>query len=63
MGTPESSGQLAAVGGGNSPNANPINSFGGLSSTGDINGNAAFGTPNAMGSEKLARLLSKLIAR
>ena len=46
--------QLAAVGGGNSPNANPINSYGGLSMNGDINGNAAFGTQNAMGGEKLA---------
>jgi len=46
--------QLAAVGGGNSPNANPINSFGGLSTNGDINGNAAFGTQNAMGGEKMA---------
>ena len=48
-------GQLASVGGGSSPNANPINSFGGLSSTGDINGNAAFGTANGMGGEKLAK--------
>ncbi|NBT59439.1 hypothetical protein EBT16_11710, partial [bacterium] len=46
-------GQMAPVGGGNSPNANPINSFGGLSMNGDINGNAAFGTPNAAGGEKL----------
>lgn len=47
-------GQLAPVGGGNSPNANPINSFGGLSSTGDINGNAALGTQNMAGGEKMA---------
>lgn len=47
-------GQLASVGGGNSPNANPINSFSGLSSTGDINGNAALGTQNMAGGEKMA---------
>ena len=47
-------GQMAPVGGGASPNANPINSFGGLSSTGDINGNASLGTQNQMGGEKLA---------
>lgn len=47
-------GQLASVGGGSSPNASPINSFGGLSSTGDINGNAALGTQNGVGGEKLA---------
>jgi hypothetical protein len=47
-------GQLASVGGGSSPNANPINSFGGLSSTGDINGNAALGTQNSVGGEKMA---------
>jgi hypothetical protein len=47
-------GQLASVGGGSSPNANPINSFGGLSSTGDINGNAALGTQNMAGGEKMS---------
>lgn len=47
-------GQLAGVGGGASPNANPINSFGGLSSRGDINGNAALGTQNMAGGEKMA---------
>lgn len=47
-------GQMAPVGGGQSPNANPINSFGGLSSTGDINGNAALGTQNMAGGEKMA---------
>ena len=48
------SGQLASVGGGGSPNSNPINAFGGLSSTGDINGNAALGTQNMAGGEKMA---------
>lgn len=48
------SGQLPPVGGGNSPNANPINSYGALSSTGDINGNASFGTANSAGGEKVA---------
>ena len=47
-------GQLASVGGGASPNANPINAFGGLSSTGDINGNAALGTQNMAGGEKMS---------
>jgi hypothetical protein len=47
-------GQLPPVGGGNSANANPINAFGGLSTTGDINGNAALGTANSAGGEKLA---------
>lgn len=47
-------GQLASVGGGNSPNANPINSFGGLSTSGDINGNAALGTQNMAGGEKIS---------
>ena len=47
-------GQLASVGGGGSPNSNPINAFGGLSSTGDINGNASLGTQNMAGGEKMA---------
>lgn len=54
MGSPAPSGQLPPVGGGSSPNANPINSYGAISSTGDINGNAAFGTANSVGGEKLA---------
>ena len=47
-------GQLASVGGGGSPNSNPINAFGGLSSAGDINGNAALGTRNMAGGEKMS---------
>ena len=54
MGSPAPSGQLPPVGGGSSPNANPINSYGALSSTGEINGNAAFGTAHSVGGEKLA---------
>lgn len=54
MGSPAPSGQLPPVGGGSSPNANPINSYGALSSTGEINGNAAFGTAHSAGGEKLA---------
>lgn len=54
MGSPAPSGQLPPVGGGSSPNANPINSYGALSSTGDITGNAAFGTANSVGGEKVA---------
>lgn len=53
-GSPAPSGQLPSVGGGSSPNANPINSYGALSSTGDITGNAAFGTANSVGGEKMA---------
>lgn len=53
MGSPAPSGQLPPVGGGSSPNANPINSYGALSSTGDITGNAAFGTANSVGGEKV----------
>jgi hypothetical protein len=34
------------VGGGSNPSANPINSYGAISSNGDINGNAAFGGPS-----------------
>lgn len=68
MGSPAPSGQLPPVGGGSSPNSNPINSYGGLSSTGDITGNAAFGTANSAGGEKMARtfvvsLLSQLRQR
>jgi len=42
------------VGGGSNPQFNPINSFGALSSTGDINGNAAFGQKNSPDSSKTA---------
>ena len=38
----------------NSPSANPINSFGALSTAGNINGNAAFGTKNSPDSSKSA---------
>jgi len=58
MGSPAPSGQLPPVGGGSSPNANPINSYGALSSSGDITGNAAFGTANSVGGEKLARVIA-----
>ena len=43
----------------NSPSANPINSFGALSSSGNINGNAAFGTKNSPDSSKSASQLYK----
>jgi hypothetical protein len=47
-------GQLPPVGGGSAPNANPINSMGGLSTDPSQYGtpNAAFGTANAVGSTK-----------
>jgi hypothetical protein len=60
MGSPAPSGQLPPVGGGSSPNANPINSYGAISSTGEINGNAAFGTAHSVGGEKMAGLLSSI---
>lgn len=60
MGSPAPSGQLPPVGGGSSPNANPINSYGALSSTGDITGNAAFGTANSVGGEKMGGLLGSI---
>lgn len=63
MGSPAPSGQLPPVGGGSSPNANPINSYGGISSSGDINGNAAFGTAKSMGGEKLAAGLFSALGR
>lgn len=68
MGSPAPSGQLPPVGGGSSPNANPINSYGAISSTGEINGNAAFGTAHSVGGEKLghafcSRFFSKLRQR
>ena len=56
----QANGQLPPVGGGSSPNANPINSFGALSSSGDINGNASLGTQNMAGGEKLSGVLSGL---
>ena len=49
--TAQNNGQLPSVGGGASPNANPINSFGALSTSGDINGNAALGTRNMAGAK------------
>jgi hypothetical protein len=58
MGSPAPAGQLPPVGGGSSPNANPINSYGAISSTGEINGNAAFGTAHSMGGEKMARIIT-----
>lgn len=41
----QAQGTIPPVGGGSHPSANPINSYGGLSVNGDINGNAAFGAP------------------
>jgi hypothetical protein len=38
---------------------NPINSFGALSSTGNINGNAAFGQKNSPDSAKMAAVIYK----
>lgn len=46
-----------AVGGGNNPAANPINSFGALSMSGNLNGNAAFGAKNSPDSSKMATVL------
>ena len=38
---------LKPLGGGSNPSANPINAFGPISMSGDINGNAALGVPGA----------------
>ena len=46
-----------AVGGGSNPSANPINSFGALSMSGNLNGNAAFGAKNSPDSSKTAAIL------
>lgn len=47
----------------NSPSANPINSFGALSSTGNINGNAAFGQKNSPDSLKTGAAQSEFLAK
>lgn len=46
--------QSRSVGNGAGPTANPINAFGALSSSGQINGNAAFGVKNSPDSLKTA---------
>lgn len=46
--------RATTVGNGAGPTANPINSFGALSSSGQINGNAAFGVKNSPDSLKTA---------
>ena len=46
-----------------SPSANPINSFGALSSTGNINGNAAFGQKNSPDSLKTGAAQSEFLAK
>lgn len=52
-------GTMGPVGGGSNPMFNPINSFGALSSTGNINGNAAFGSKNSPDSSKIAAAITK----
>jgi hypothetical protein len=47
------------VGGGSNPQFNPINSFGALSTTGVINGNAAFGAKNSPDSSKTADVIKR----
>lgn len=47
------------VGKGGSPQANPIQSFGAISSKGDLNGNAAFGTRHSTLSPKVASAIHK----
>ncbi len=42
------------VGGGSNPQFNPINSFGALGASGQLNGNAAFGIKNSPNSSKIA---------
>jgi hypothetical protein len=62
---PAQSGQLPPVGGGSNPSANPINSYGAISSSGEINGNAAFGGPSIgkLASVLWQRSLNKKLAR
>jgi hypothetical protein len=47
----------------NSPSANPINSFGALSMSGNINGNAAFGIKNSPDSLKTGAAQSEFLAK
>jgi hypothetical protein len=47
----------------NSPSANPINSFGALSTSGNINGNAAFGQKNSPDSLKTGAAQSEFLAK
>jgi hypothetical protein len=47
----------------NSPSANPINSFGALSTSGNINGNAAFGIKNSPDSLKTGAAQSEFLAK
>lgn len=51
--------QLRPVGGGSHPQFNPINAFGAISSTGVINGNAAFGAKNSPDSSKIAGVIKR----
>lgn len=54
---PQNPNRLAPVGGGSHPQANVINSFGALSSNGNLNGNAAFGAKNSPDSSKISSAL------
>ena len=47
----------------NSPSANPINSFGALSTSGNINGNASFGIKNSPDSLKTGAAQSEFLAK
>lgn len=53
-----------AVGGGASPNARPIDAFGGMSATGDLTGNSAQGVQHAVGAEKQSNddILSEIMS-
>lgn len=56
---PQSPTSAPPVGKGGSPQANPIQSFGAISSKGDLNGNAAFGTRHSPLSPKFAAAIRK----
>jgi len=56
---PKSPTSAPPVGNGGSPQANPIQSFGAISSKGDLNGNAAFGTRHSTLSPKVAAAIRK----
>lgn len=47
------------VGGGSHPQFNPINAFGAISMSGEINGNAAFGAKNSPDSSKLSCVIKR----
>jgi hypothetical protein len=63
MAQPGNAPQLASagpVGGGSNPQFNPIQAFGPIGASGQLNGNAAFGQKNSPDSSKIASILGRL---